>query len=85
MLQLWPDGQGRVVTLGGDVGAGQSPQVLVPRGVWQGSFLMPGSAYALLGTTVAPGFDFADYEAGDRERLLAEYPAHAELIRRLTR
>src|SRR5206468_8607924 len=52
MLQLWPDGQGRVVMLGPDVLAGQSPQIVVPRGVWQGSSLMPGGSYALLGTTM---------------------------------
>jgi uncharacterized protein len=85
MLQLWPDGQGRVVTLGPDVMAEQSPQILVPRGVWQGSRLMPGGSYALLGTTVAPGFDFTDYEPGSAEQLIQSYPAYAEFIRRLTR
>lgn len=83
MLQLWPDGQGRVLTLGPDVLAGQSPQVIVPGGIWQGSFLTPGGSYALLGTTMAPGFEFADYEAGNAERLTEMYPAYAELIRRL--
>src|SRR5207245_2095434 len=58
MLQLWPDGSGRVGTLGQDVRAGQLLQVIVPRGVWQGSRLRPGGAFALLGTTMAPGFDF---------------------------
>src|SRR5438132_7271473 len=84
MLQLWPDGEGRVVTLGPDVLAGQSPQVLVPRGVWQGSYLLPGGSYALLGTTMAPGFDFADYEAANCEQLVEAYPSYAELIRRLS-
>lgn len=85
MLQLWPDGSGRVVTLGPDLQTGHSPQVVVPHGVWQGSWLVPGGAFALLGTTMAPGFDFADYEAGDRDWLTAQYPAYAEPIRRLTR
>jgi predicted cupin superfamily sugar epimerase len=85
MLQLDPDGSGRTVILGSDVLAGQQPQLVVPRGVWQGSLLEPGGAFALLGATVAPGFDYADYEAGQREELLAQYPAFAELIRRLTR
>jgi predicted cupin superfamily sugar epimerase len=83
MLQLWPDGRGRIVTLGTDVLAGQSPQVVVPHGVWQGSWLIPGGAFALLGTTMAPGFDFADYEAGQREDLVERYPDHADAIRRL--
>jgi predicted cupin superfamily sugar epimerase len=84
MLQRWPEGHGQLVTLGPDVLAAQSPQVIVPRGVWQGSFLAPGGSYALLGTTMAPGFDFADYEPGDRAHLVQTYPDHAELIRRLT-
>jgi predicted cupin superfamily sugar epimerase len=85
MLQLSPDGPSRLVTLGPDLKAGQFPQVVVPRGVWQGSFLLPGSPFALLGTTMAPGFDFADYEAGNRDELTRQYPAFADLIRRLTR
>ncbi|HEY7676597.1 MAG TPA: cupin domain-containing protein, partial [Candidatus Methylomirabilis sp.] len=61
MLHLFPDGSGRAVTLGPDLLAGMRPQVVVPRGVWQGSRLAPGGRLALLGTTVAPGFDLADY------------------------
>lgn len=85
MLQLLPEGSSRVVTLGPDIGAGQSPQVIVAANVWQGSALRPGGQFALLGTTVAPGFDFADYETGGREMLSARYPKQAEHIRRLTR
>jgi predicted cupin superfamily sugar epimerase len=84
-LHLMPDGGGHIVTLGTDLAAGQRPQVVVPRGVWQGSCLAPGGTLALMGTTMAPGFDFSDYEACERERLLAEYPVHADWIRRLTR
>jgi predicted cupin superfamily sugar epimerase len=84
MLQLFPDGQAREVVLGSDVLAGQLPQVVVPRGVWQGSLLEPGGDFALLGCTVAPGFDYADYEAGDRAALLAQFPQQRELIERLT-
>jgi predicted cupin superfamily sugar epimerase len=84
MLQLHPDGSGQVVTLGPDVTAGQQPQVVVPRGVWQGSRLADGGRFALLGCTVAPGFDYADYEHGDRATLVQRYPAFAELIGRLT-
>jgi predicted cupin superfamily sugar epimerase len=83
MLQLYEDGRGRVMTLGSDVLAGQSPQLVVPAGVWQGSCLAPGGTFALLGTTMAPGFDFADYEPGDGACLSAQYPEFEELIRRL--
>lgn len=84
-LQLFPDGSGRVVVLGPDVLAGQSPQLVVPAGVWQGSCLAPGGSFALMGTTMAPGFDFDDYEGGDRVRLVGQYPGFADPIGRLTR
>lgn len=73
-----------VALLGTDLTAGMRPQVVVPRGVWQGSRLMPGGRYALLGCTVAPGFDYADYEAGARDDLLYLYPDHQDMIRALT-
>ncbi len=85
MLQLGPtpeDG-GQIVTLGPDVLAGQQVQTVVPAGVWQGSTLRTSGAFALMGTTMAPGFDFADYEAADRAALSAAYPVFAERIARL--
>lgn len=84
MLQLWPDGSVRTVMLGHDIAAGMHVQMLVPKGVWQGSRLVPGGKYALLGCTVSPGFDYADYETGKRDALVREYPAAAEMIRELT-
>ncbi len=84
MLHLFPDGTGRIVTLGPDLEAGMRPQAIVPRGAWQGARLVPGGRFALLGTTVAPGFDFADYEAGPREALLRTYPAFRDCIVALT-
>jgi predicted cupin superfamily sugar epimerase len=85
MLQLAPDGSGRVVVLGTDLARGMRPQVVVPRGVWQGSRLAPGGRFALLGTTVAPGFDDADFEIGVRADLVRAYPAWAATIEALTR
>ena len=75
----------REVVLGTDILAGQHPQVVVPAGVWQGSRLEPGVDFALLGATMAPGFDYADYEQGRRSELTALYPDVADLIRQLTR
>jgi uncharacterized protein len=85
MLQLFPDGHAEEKVLGSDVLAGQQPQVVVPAGVWQGSRLEPGGEFALLGATMAPGFDYADYEQGRRSALIGLYPTHAEEITRLTR
>jgi hypothetical protein len=87
MLLLHPDGRGESVVLGPDILAGQRPQFLVPRGVWQGTRPTGTGpeAYAFIGTTVAPGFEYSDYEPGDRAGLQARYPAWADAIGRLTR
>ncbi len=85
MLNLRPDGSGGVIVLGPDLTAGMRPQVVVPRGVWQGSRLAPGGEFALLGTTVSPGFEFEDYEPGTRDALCRAYPGFKEMITALTR
>lgn len=84
MLQLSSPGHTSVVTLGSDLRAGQLPQVVVPAGTWQGAMLAEGGAFALMGTTVAPGFEFDDFELGEQDALVAQYYEQAELIRRLT-
>jgi predicted cupin superfamily sugar epimerase len=85
MLLLLADGTSRQVRLGPDLTAGERVQFVVPAGDWQGSRLEPGGGYALLGTTMAPGFDPADFELGMRAELVEQYPAEAERIRSLTR
>jgi len=85
MLMLYPDGRSESLVLGPDLEAGQRVQHVVPRGVWQGSRLRAGGRFALLGTTMAPGFDVLDYEGGEREALLNAYPQAADRIRSLTR
>ena len=59
-------------------------QQIVPAHTWFGSDLDTGTDYALVGCTMAPGFDFADFEMGSRASLLAEFPQHAGLIEKLT-
>lgn len=89
MLQLAPGGRMTTHVLGSDLSAGQRPQVVVPKGVWQGSRLLPSEvqegAWALLGCTVSPGFEYADYETGTRAELTRSYPEARELIAALTR
>jgi predicted cupin superfamily sugar epimerase len=85
MLQLTLSNKEKTVTLGNDIAAGMRPQILVPRRTWQGAKLRTGGQFALLGATVFPGFDFADFELGKREELLAAYPSFAAQIRELTR
>ncbi|MBK9388234.1 MAG: cupin domain-containing protein [Planctomycetes bacterium] len=83
MLQLSAEGAGRILHLGNDGAPGVEPQVLVPRGTWQGSELVPGGRFALLGTTMAPGFELADFEPGHAAELIAAHPQFEELLRRL--
>ena len=85
MLQLLPSGGSAVFTLGADLRAGQHVQLTVPAGVWQGTRLVEGGKVALLGCTVTPGFNFADYRSGSYAELVATWPAEAERIRKLTR
>ena len=84
MLNLYPDGMSRLIALGTAIDNGEQVQFTVPRGVWQGSFLKRGGSFALLGTTMAPAFDSTDYQAGERNRLVQDYPDRKDMIVRLT-
>ncbi|MCZ2341442.1 MAG: cupin domain-containing protein [Bacteroidales bacterium] len=84
-LQLLPDGTGKTITLGPDLLAGQVPQLVVPAGVWQGSQRLPGPhGFSLIGATMAPGFDYADYITGQRAELTSRWPQFQERIHKLT-
>ncbi|MBP1606587.1 MAG: hypothetical protein H6Q08_1961 [Acidobacteria bacterium] len=85
LAMLHPDGRVECITLGSELLSGQRVQHVVARSVWQGSRLIRGGRVALLGTTMAPGFDPQDYEGGRREELTARYPGAAGLIAALTR
>lgn len=85
MLQLKPDGRGEVLLLGQDIASGMLLQHTVTGGVWQGSRVRQGGKYALLGTTMAPGFEYEDYETGKRDELIARYSPYSALIASLTR
>ena len=84
MLQLFEDGHSERVVIGKDLEAGERPQCVVRRGVWQGSRLLREEGWALLGCTVSPGFEFVDYEDAGAEELVARWPGEAEMIRGLT-
>ena len=84
MLQLHPGGRSNLVVIGNELAGGMQPQVVVPGGVWQGSRLRAGGKFALMGTTMSPGFDPRDYETGARVALLASHPDARDLIVALT-
>jgi predicted cupin superfamily sugar epimerase len=81
---LRPEGDAQKIVLGQGLEQGQQVQVVIPAGTWFGAYLNEGGSFALMGTTVAPGFEFEDFVLGGREELLALFPKAAEEIRRLT-
>jgi predicted cupin superfamily sugar epimerase len=85
MLQLHSDGSSALFTLGPDLAAGHHVQLVVPAGVWQGTRLIGDGKVALLGCTVTPGFDFADYRSGTYAELAGKWPMEAARIKALTR
>lgn len=80
-----PNGAYRAIKLGRNVRAGEIPQAVVPAGYWFGAMVDDPGSYALAGCTVAPGFDFADFEMPSRDRLRELFPQHLALIEKLTR
>ena len=80
-----PDGSYSEIQLGADPDAGQVLQAVVKAERWFASQVLDDTSFALAGCTVAPGFDFADFELGKRSDLVKLYPQHRALIDRLTR
>jgi predicted cupin superfamily sugar epimerase len=85
MVQIDPNGTLTRYTIGSDIFSGQIPQVVVPAGTWQALRLKSGGAWALMGTTVAPGFEFEDFELGDRQKMDQLFPQHRKDIIRFSR
>jgi predicted cupin superfamily sugar epimerase len=85
LLLLHADGRSERIVMGQDILNGQRVQFVAPRDTWMGAHLLPGGAYALFGSTMAPGFTSSDYEGAGRDALITQYPHEAELITRLTR
>ena len=78
-----PKGEYWYFDLGLDFNLGQEPQYIVPGGSWFASETL--GAYSLVGCTVAPGFDFKDFELANRKELSQLFPAHQPLIQKFTR
>jgi predicted cupin superfamily sugar epimerase len=74
----------KIYTLGNEPDKGQSLQIVIPANSWFGAKVNGESSYTLAGCTVAPGFDFQDFELADRAILLKEFPHHLDVIEMLT-
>jgi uncharacterized protein len=85
MIQIDEGGSLTRYVLGSDIFNGESPQVVVPHGVWQALRLKKGGHWALMGTTCAPGFEYEDFELGEREKMIQEFPQLRDDIIRFSR
>ena len=81
---ITPQGAYYPLNIGSNIAAGETFQCVVTAGCWFGAEVSQ-DGYSLVGCTVAPGFDFADFEMGKREELLKQFPAQTDIIRRLTK
>jgi uncharacterized protein len=79
------NGRYQCIRLGRNLQEGDVFQVVVPAGAWFASEPAEGSAFSLVGCTVAPGFDFEDFEMAKGQSLAENFPDHHTLIRRLCR
>ena len=85
LYRIDPDGMLFKTKIGNDLDNGELFQTYVKAGHWFGAKVNDPSSFTLVGCTVAPGFDFADFELGNRKELIKAYPRHREIIELLTR
>ena len=83
--QIDAEGNYRSQALGKDLNEGEVPQAIVPAGTWFAAEVLDKSSFALVGCTMAPGFDFEDFEMPSREELQRKFPQQMELIGQFTR
>ncbi|MBU0727642.1 MAG: cupin domain-containing protein [Pseudomonadota bacterium] len=84
IVEIDETGSVKETVLGADVARGEILQYVVKAKKWFGACVAPGGSYALVGCTVAPGFDFADFEIGDRRQLLKQFPQARLIIEKVT-
>lgn len=77
---IYPEGNYEKLLLGKDLTAGQQPQHVVPAGCWFGVTPVDSHGFTLAGCTVAPGFDFRDFEIADRNEMLRKFPGQEPVI-----
>jgi uncharacterized protein len=80
LLKIDENGKAHTEILGSDILNNQEPQAIVTKNTWQGTKLLPGGKFALLGCTVAPGFEFSDYQHGEKNALINQFPHLKDMI-----
>ncbi len=84
-LHVIHEGRHEILRIGRDIHAGETLQYVVPAGAWFAATPVDGASYSLLGCTVSPGFDFADFEMADPTALSRQYPTFVSVISRFSR
>ena len=85
LIMISPEGKFSETMLGQNVAAGEVVQAVVPAGCWFGAKPAEGTIFSFVGCTVAPGFDFADFELAKRSEILPQFPDLEAIIRCFTR
>lgn len=85
VIELQENGEAFITRLGSDLEKGEKLQHTVSANTWFASRVAEGGSFALVGCTVSPGFDFADFEMANQEELIRKFPQAKSLIEQLTR
>lgn len=85
VTMLHADGRRTDAVVGSNLAAGEQLQLVIPAGTWFGARVTRSDGFVLVGCTVSPGFDFADFELARRDDVLAAFPHHHDIIHQLTR
>ena len=78
------DGTLKKTVLGNDILNDEQVQYVVKANTWFGSYPNPGTSFSFVGCTVAPGFEFEDFELASRSALISKFPQHKDEISKLT-
>lgn len=84
MIQITADGSLTRIVMGSKIFENESPQAIVPSNTWQGTKLLGDGSWALLGCTVAPGFEYEDFVNGTFAHLTEQFPQHSDWIKKFT-
>jgi predicted cupin superfamily sugar epimerase len=84
LIYVLHEKQLKIHRLGSDLDKGDSLQVVIPANCWFGAHVENSNSFSLCGCTVAPGFDFRDFEMASREKLTSEFPGYSDIIKKLT-
>lgn len=84
LIYVLHEKQLQIHRLGSDLDRGDSLQVVIPANCWFGAHVESSNSFSLCGCTVAPGFDFRDFEMAASEKLISEFPDYSDVIKRLT-